>query len=162
MRFYGGVWGSNRKKRLNFGGDLDHDLALAEIGTLRALHLVSCKTHIFLFKIRGHSTLLCLILLGNLPIERAKDTVCFLQQCDVSLVSSYAMCFLQRGGVSLASSAIIYNIVKVTRRPVWPIDPLTWCAFRSGVAWAWCRLLSYCNPLMLRVLGVLASSLAHH
>ena len=35
--------------------------------------------------------------LGNLPIERAKDTVCF----------------LQRGGVSLASSAIIYNIVKV-------------------------------------------------
>ena len=35
--------------------------------------------------------------LGNLPIERAKD----------------AVCFLQSGGVSLASSAIIYNIVKV-------------------------------------------------
>ena len=35
--------------------------------------------------------------LGNLPVERAKD----------------AVCFLQRGGVSLASSAIIYNIVKV-------------------------------------------------
>ena len=35
--------------------------------------------------------------LGNLPIERAKDAVCFLQRC----------------GVSLASSAIIYNIVKV-------------------------------------------------
>ena len=60
--------------------------------------------------------------LGNLPVERAKDTVCF----------------LQRGGVSLASSAIIYNIVKVkvtcwpvdpfdplTRRPVDPFDPLT-------------------------------------
>ena len=37
------------------------------------------------------------ILLGNLPVEQAKD----------------AVCFLQRGGVSLASSAIIYNIVKV-------------------------------------------------
>ena len=37
------------------------------------------------------------ILIGNLPVEQAKDTVCF----------------LQRGGVSLASSAIIYYIVKV-------------------------------------------------
>ena len=52
-------------------------------------------------------------LLGNLPVEQAKDAVCFLQRCGVSLVSSYAVCFLQRGGVSLASSAIIYNIVKV-------------------------------------------------
>ena len=51
--------------------------------------------------------------LGNLPVEQAKDAVCFLQRCGVSLVSSYAVCFLQRGGVSLASSAIIYNIVKV-------------------------------------------------
>ena len=57
--------------------------------------------------------LLLLLLLGNLPVERAKDAVCFLQWCGVSLVSSYAVCFLQRGGVSLASSAIIYNIVKV-------------------------------------------------
>ena len=66
-------------------------------------------------------------ILGNLPVERAKDAVCFLQWCGVSLVSSYAVCFLQRGGVSLASSAVIYNIVKVkvTRWPVWPIDPLT-------------------------------------
>ena len=38
-----------------------------------------------------------LYILGNLPVERAKDAVCFLQWC----------------GVSLASSAIIYNIVKV-------------------------------------------------
>ena len=53
------------------------------------------------------------ITLGNLPVERAKDAVCFLQRCGVSLVSSYAVCFLQRGGVSLASSAIIYNIVRV-------------------------------------------------
>ena len=52
-------------------------------------------------------------LLGNLPVERAKDAVCFLQWCGVSLVSSYAVCFLQQGGVSLASSAIIYDIVKV-------------------------------------------------
>ena len=51
--------------------------------------------------------------LGNLPVEQAKDAVCFLQWCGVSLVSSYAVCFLQWGGVSLASSAIIYNIVKV-------------------------------------------------
>ena len=51
--------------------------------------------------------------LGNLPVERAKDAVCFLQRCGVSLVSSYAVCFLQQGGVSLASSVIIYNIVKV-------------------------------------------------
>ena len=45
-----------------------------------------------------------IVWLGNLPVERAKD----------------AVCFLQWGGVSLASSAIIYNIVKVkvTRRPV--------------------------------------------
>ena len=35
--------------------------------------------------------------LGNLPVERAKD----------------AVCFLQRGGVSLSSSAIVYNIVEV-------------------------------------------------
>ena len=57
---------------------------------------------------------LCVLLqLGNLPVERAKDAVCFLQWCGVSLVSSYAVCFLQRGGVSVASSAIIYNIVKV-------------------------------------------------
>ena len=64
-----------------------------------------------------NSTFLILYLdwiqLGNLPVERAKDAVCFLQRCGVSLVSSYAVCFLQRGGVSLASSAIIYNIVKV-------------------------------------------------
>ena len=61
--------------------------------------------------------------LGNLPIKRAKDAVCFLQRCGVSLVWSYAVCFMQWGGVSLASSAIIYNIVKVkvTR---WPIDLL--------------------------------------
>ena len=38
-----------------------------------------------------------LFTLGNLPLERAKDAVCFLQRC----------------GVSLALSAIIYNIVKV-------------------------------------------------
>ena len=57
--------------------------------------------------------LLNLHVLGNLPVERAKDTVCFLQRCGVSLVSSYAVCFLQPGGMSLASSAIIYNIVKV-------------------------------------------------
>ena len=69
--------------------------------------------------------------LGNLPVERSKDAVCFLQQCGVSLVSSYAVCFLQRGGVSLASSAIIYNIVKVSR---WAVDPLTPSAFCSGVA----------------------------
>ena len=56
-------------------------------------------------------SVLSLMLLGNLPVERAKDTVCF----------------LQRGGVSLASSAIIYNIVKVkvTRWPIDPFDPLT-------------------------------------
>ena len=53
------------------------------------------------------------VLLGNLPVERAKNAVCFLQWCGVSLVSSYAVCFLQRGGMSLASSTIIYNIVKV-------------------------------------------------
>ena len=91
--------------------------------------------------------------LGNLPVERAKDAVCFLQRCGVSPVSWYAVCFLQQGGVSLASSAIIYNIVKVkvTRWPVdlfdplthWPVDPLSPCAFCSGVAWAWHRLLSY-------------------
>ena len=52
-------------------------------------------------------------ILGNLPVERAKDAVCFLQRCGLSLVSSYAVCFLQRGGLSLASSAIIYNKVKV-------------------------------------------------
>ena len=65
------------------------------------------------------------IRLGNLPVERAKDTVWFLQWCGVSLVSSYAVCFLQWGGVSLASSAIIYNIVKVkvTHWPVNPFDP---------------------------------------
>ena len=61
----------------------------------------------------GLIALMYLYVLGNLPVERAKDAVCFLQQCGVSLVSSYAVCFLQRGGVSLASSAIIYNIVKV-------------------------------------------------
>ena len=68
-----------------------------------------------------------LVLLGNLPVERAKDAVCFLQWCGVSLVSSYAVCFLQRGGVSLALSATIYNIVKVkvTRWPIDPFDPLT-------------------------------------
>ena len=55
-------------------------------------------------------------LLGNLPVERAKDAVCFLQQYGVSLVSSYAVCFLQLGGVSLAPSAVIYNIVKVIRK----------------------------------------------
>ena len=67
------------------------------------------------------------IQLGNLPVERAKDAVWFLQWCGVSLVSSYAVCCLQRGGVSLASSAIIYNIVKVkvSRWPVDPFDPLT-------------------------------------
>ena len=45
------------------------------------------------------SVTLCLLLmrLGNLPVERAKDAVCFLQQ----------------GGVSVASSAIMHNIVKV-------------------------------------------------
>ena len=43
--------------------------------------------------------LLLFFKLGNLPIERAKDAVCFLQRCGVSLVSSYAVCFLQRGGV---------------------------------------------------------------
>ena len=80
--------------------------------------------------------------LGNLPVERAKDAVCFLQQCGVSLMSSYAVCFLQRGGVSLASSAIIYNIVKV-KVTHWPVNPFTPCAFCSGVAWAWRRLLSY-------------------
>ena len=39
------------------------------------------------------------VILGNLPVERAKDAVCFFQRCGVSLVSSYAVCFLQRGGV---------------------------------------------------------------
>ena len=57
--------------------------------------------------------LITLYKLGNLPVERVKDGVCFLQWCGVSLVSSYAVCFLQRGGVSLASYAIIYNIMKV-------------------------------------------------
>ena len=79
---------------------------------------------------------LILFTLGNLPVERAKDAVCFLQWC--------GMWFLQRGGVSLASSAIIYNIVKVkvtrwpadlfdplTRRPVWPVDPSTCWPFRK-------------------------------
>ena len=49
----------------------------------------------------GLRTRNALLLLGNLPVEQAKD----------------AVCFLQWGGVSLASSAIIYNIVKgkVTR-----------------------------------------------
>ena len=82
--------------------------------------------------------------LGNLPVERAKDAVCFLQRCGVSLVSSYAVCFLQRDGVSLASSAIIYNTVKVkvTRRPVdpltrRPVDPVCFLQ-RGGVS-----LLSY-------------------
>ena len=67
------------------------------------------------FKIQKPSWMVtaCLSILGNLPVEQAKDAVCFLQRCGVSLVSSYAVCFLQRGGVSLASSAIIYNIVKV-------------------------------------------------
>ena len=84
-------------------------------------------------------------LLGNLPVEQAKDAVCFLQWCGVSLVSSYAVCFLQQGGVSLVSSAIIYNS-EVTRRPVWPVDPSThWpinalspCTFlqRGGVSLA--------------------------
>ena len=60
-----------------------------------------------------HCVLFVFQVLGNLPVERAKDAVCFLQRCGVSLVASYAVCFLQRGGVSLASSAIIYNIVKV-------------------------------------------------
>ena len=49
-----------------------------------------------MFYWRSCSFLVELLLLGNLPVERAKDTVCFLQRC----------------GVSLASSAIIYNIVK--------------------------------------------------
>ena len=73
------------------------------------------------------------VTLGNLPVERAKDAVWFLQWCGVSLVSSYAVCFLQRGGVSLASSAIIYNIVnvKVTRRPVWPVDLSTCWPFQK-------------------------------
>ena len=44
--------------------------------------------------------------LGNLPIKRAKD----------------AVCFLQRDGVSVASSAIKYNIVKV-KVTHWPINP---------------------------------------
>ena len=63
----------------------------------------------------------------KLPVERAKDAVCFLQWCGVRLVSSYTVCFWQRGGVSLALSAIIYNIVKVkvSRWPVDPFDPLT-------------------------------------
>ena len=80
------------------------------------------------------------IILGNLPVERAKDAVCFLQWCGVSLVSSYGVWFLQQGGMhmSLASSPIIYNIVKVkvtcwpvdlfnplTRRPIELFDPLT-------------------------------------
>ena len=62
---------------------------------------------------RDVANILKLLVLGNLPVERAKDAVCFLQWCGVSLVLSYAVCFLQRGGLSLASSAIIYNIVKV-------------------------------------------------
>ena len=45
----------------------------------------------------ANGRVLNLVLLGNLPVERAKD----------------AVCFLQRGGLSLVSSAIIYNIVKV-------------------------------------------------
>ena len=78
--------------------------------------------------------------LGNLPVERAKDAVCFLQWCGVSLVSSYAACFLQRGGVSLASSAIIYNIVKVkvTCWPVDPFDPLTcWVVWPVDPSTCW-------------------------
>ena len=58
-----------------------------------------------------NKSLLLLLLLGNLPVERAKDAVCFLQWCGLRLLS-------------VVSSAIIYNIVseKVTR---WPIDLLT-------------------------------------
>ena len=49
-------------------------------------------------------------ILGNLPVERAKDTVCFLQWCGLRVLS-------------VVSSAIIYNIVseKVTR---WPVEAL--------------------------------------
>ena len=44
---------------------------------------------------------LVFMILVNIPVEQAKDAVCFLQRC----------------GLSLVSSAIIYNIVseKVTR-----------------------------------------------
>ena len=56
--------------------------------------------------------------LGNLPVEGAKDGVCFLQRCGVRpsvIIHRVVFCS------SLASSAIIYNHlvkVKVTRRPV--------------------------------------------
>ena len=40
MEFSGEVWGSKRTW-LNFGGNLDHNVALAEICTLLVLHLVS-------------------------------------------------------------------------------------------------------------------------
>ena len=55
--------------------------------------------------------------LGNLPVKRAKDAMCFLQWCGLRLLS-------------VVSSAIIYNIVfeKVTR---WPIDLLTRWPFRK-------------------------------
>ena len=72
----------------------------------------------FLLCLQKSNTLRCL------PVERAKDAVCFLQWCGVSLVSSYGVWFLQQGGVSLASSAIIYNIVKV-KVTCWPVDPLS-------------------------------------
>ena len=57
-----------------------------------------------------------LCVLGNIPVERAEDAVCFLQWCGVSLwcrLLSYAVCFLQWCGVSLVLSAIMYDIVKV-------------------------------------------------
>ena len=38
MKFYGGVWGINKNKKINFGGN--HDLALTKFCTFRVLRLV--------------------------------------------------------------------------------------------------------------------------
>ena len=62
--------------------------------TFRYSTCCAASVYIFVYIFIGASILSSL---GNLPVERAKD----------------AVCFLQWGGVSLASSAIIYNIVKV-------------------------------------------------
>ena len=69
---------------------------------------------------------------GNLPVERAKDAVCFLQRCGVSLVSSYTVCFLQRGGLSLALSAIIYNSEPAGRSSIgYTRDFVLWSRYHS-------------------------------
>ena len=95
--------------------------ALLFLSQDQCYHLQQCKqtprtTNLQHFIPSSQSlTIVILPILGNLPVKRAKDAVCFLQWCGMRLVSSYTVCFLQRGGVSLALSAIIYNILKVSR-----------------------------------------------